>query len=272
MEAEADLTVKLPKIRAKAVALPVEHGSWGFLMEPLVAGITVAPSVSAAWIALTVVGAFLLRQPLKITLSGGIRGRHLPQTDLALKFAALYFVIFCIGAIGAGYYARPESFIPFAIVMPFAVYQIYCDAKRKSRGLLAELLGSTALTASIAVICLAADWSFPHSVAMWAIITARLIPSIIYVRNRLKLEKAKTYSKLVPIASHLLALGAIVLFVLLGYSPFLMIPMFALLLVRCVIGLSAYRKKVKATKIGIGEVIYGALTVLFLIVGYYTGI
>lgn len=214
----------------------------------------------------------LLRQPLKVILSGGLAGRSLPQTTLALKFAAAFFSIFCVGAVGAAFNTRPESFIPFALVLPFAVYQIYCDANRKSRSLLAELLGSTALTASIAVIALAAGWGYPKSLSLWAIITARLIPSILYVRNRLRLEKGKTYSWIVPISAHAAAAGLVLVLAIDHLAPYLPVPMFLILLVRSAIGLSSYRKKVKATKIGIGEVIYGTLTILALIIGHYVGI
>jgi hypothetical protein len=76
----------------------------------------------------------------------------------------------------------------------------------------------------------------------------------------------------VPISAHLVALVVILLLAFYGQSPFLPILMFGILLVRSIVGLSSYRKKVKAMKIGIGEVIYGSLTVLSLIVGYYAGI
>ncbi len=269
---EATSIDRYPKIRSKAVALPVEHGSWGFLMEPLVAGLVIAPSLASPWIAMLVIGAFLLRQPLKVILSGGKAGSQMPQTALAFKFALAYAAVFCAGAIGCIVYARPESFIPFAIVVPFAAYQIYCDATRNSRQLFAELLGSTAITSSIAVIALAAGWESPKAFALWAIITARLIPSILYVRNRLNLEKGKAYSRIVPIVAHAGATIIVLALAVYGYSPYLPVLMFGILLTRSAIGLSSYRKKVKAVRIGIGEVIYGSLTVLSLIVGYYAAL
>ena len=48
--------------------------------------------------------------------------------------------------------------------------------------------------------------------------------------------------------------------------------MFLVLLIRSIYGLSPFRKRAKAMEIGIGEVIYGALTVTSLIVGHYAGI
>ncbi len=45
--------------------------------------------------------------------------------------------------------------------------------------------------------------------------------------------------------------------------------MFVVLLTRAVWGLSRFRRRVKAMKIGIWEVVYGTLTVLSIIAGHY---
>ena len=55
-------------------------------------------------------------------------------------------------------------------------------------------------------------------------------------------------------------------------ASWLTAAMFAVLLVRAVLGLSKYRIKMKAMKIGIWEVVYGALTVVSIIAGHYFGI
>ncbi len=261
-----------PRVRLRSVALPIEHGSWGFLFEPLVAGVAIAPSTASPWIVLLVIGAFLIRQPLKIFLSDWRSGRWLPQTRYAASFLFFYAAVFCAGLIGAVSLAGAESFLPFAIILPFAAFQIYCDSQRNSRLLLAELVGAISISSSIAVLALADSWPYSKAFAVWAIIAARLIPSIFYVRNRLNLEKGKTFSRFVPISAHVVALVAVLLLALYDLSPFLPVLMFGILLVRSTVGLSPYRKKVKAMKIGIGEVIYGTLTVLSLIVGHYAGI
>src|SRR5207237_1966626 len=84
-------------VRKKAVALPIEHGSWGFLLEPLVAALAVAFSASGLWIALMVIGAFLTRRPLQILLADWQAKRQLPQTEMALKFNLLYSATAAIG-------------------------------------------------------------------------------------------------------------------------------------------------------------------------------
>src|SRR6476661_3892164 len=56
----------MPPVRVGQIALPSEHGGWGLLFEPLVAGLAIAPSVGGLCIAVMTVGAFLTRQPLKM--------------------------------------------------------------------------------------------------------------------------------------------------------------------------------------------------------------
>jgi hypothetical protein len=143
---------------------------------------------------------------------------------------------------GSLLFVKLDSFLPFLFILPFAAYQIYCDASRQSRQLLPELTGAIAISSSAAVIALADNWTFGAAIALWAIFAARLIPSIIYVRNRLRLEKGKEFSQALPVFAHIVALS---------------------------FGLSPYRKKVKAMKIGVWEVIYGALTAFSVVIGYY---
>ncbi len=269
MSTEVIAIASRPKVRLKSVALPIEHGSWGFLLEPLVAGLAVAPSMASPWIALLVIGAFLLRQPLKVILIDRQNTRWLPQTKSAIKFAVIYVAIFSVGLMGSISFARPESFIPFVLVVPFVAYQIYCDSTRNSRQLHAELLGSIAISSSIAVIALADQWTYPMAFALWAVIAARSIPAILYVRNRLNLEKGKNFSIAIPALAHTIALIAIGLMVIYGLVPSLLLPLFSILLIRSVGGLSSYRRRIKAVRIGIWEVVYGLMMVLSIIIGYY---
>ncbi len=261
-----------PKIRLKGIALPIEHGSWGFLFEPLLAGLLIAPTLASMWISLLVIGAFLTRQPLKIFITDWLANRNLPQTEFAFKWTILYGTIFTFGLLGSLSFVKFDSFLPFFAVIPLAIYQIYCDVSKQSRQLLPELTGAVAISSSVAVIALANDLKPAIAFALWAIFIARLIPSILYVRNRLRLEKGKRFSKVSPISSHLIALIFIGILAFFGLSSVLTVPIFVILCGRTIWGLSAYRKRVKAMKIGIWEVIYGTLVALSVVIGYYTKI
>jgi YwiC-like protein len=260
---------KTNNVRVRGIALPVEHGAWGFLFEPLVAAVVVAASSNAIWISLLVIGAFLMRQPLKILIADLQVKRNLPQTTMAIKFLYVYGAVFAAGFLGSLTFGRIEYFIPFTLIIPFAIFQIYCDASRQSRKLLPEFTGAIAISSSAAAVALAGGWTLPAAIALWGIFVARLIPSILYVRNRLKLEKGKEFQMYPVFAAHFLALGLVGMLAANGLASKLTMVIFVSLLVRAVTGLSPFRSKMKAMKIGIWEVIYGLLTVLSVIIGYY---
>lgn len=256
---------------AKSVALPIEHGAWGFLFEPLAAGVLLAPSMAAPWIVLMVVGAFLLRQPLKFLIPDWMAGKNLPRTSLAKKFALIYAAIFGAGAIGTAAFVSWQNLVPFLAIAPFAIYQIYCDAARSSRELLPELTGAVALSSSVAVLALAGGWDATDALILWAIMPARLIPSILYVRSRLRLEKGKPAKIFPAVAANFLALAFGAALVYYKLSSVLVFLMLALLFGRAAFGLSRLRRPAKAKTVGIYEVVYGSLMVSALVLGHYYG-
>src|SRR5437868_2650234 len=118
-----EIALQAPKNNAlaKSVALPVEHGSWGFLLEPLVAGILLAPSIASPWITMLVVGGFLLRQPLRFLIPDLMAKKNLPRTAYAKKITIIFASIFLTGGIGVLAFAPLQSLIPFVLITPFAV-------------------------------------------------------------------------------------------------------------------------------------------------------
>jgi len=261
-----------PSRNIKSFALPHEHGSWGFLLEPLLAGIFLAPGLAAIWITLLFVGAFLLRQPLRFLVPDLLEKKNLPRTMIAGKFVLFYGIIFLVGLIGTFVTVNKFALLPFALVIPFAIFQIYSDAQKQSRDLIAEIGGATALASSIAVLAIAKDENLANGFALWLIMLARLIPSVLYVRSRLRLEKGKPFTKFPPISSHIFASAILILLAWWKLAPWLIVLMSVVLLVRAVAGLSEFRKPMKAKWIGIREVIYGLLYVVALVFGKYFGV
>ncbi len=264
------LTVdKRPNVRLKSVALPVEHGSWGFLLEPLVAGLAIAFSLGGVWIALMTIGAFLVRQPLKVLIIDRLGLKVRERARAALAFLAIYGAVSTAGLIGAVASIGWQPLLPFVIVLPFAVYQIYCDASRQGRQLVAEVIGAVSISASIAAIALSDGRSWPVAVALWLIFVLRLVPSILYVRNRLLLEKGKQYSRIVPTVAHVAALTIVTVLSYLSLIPSLTVFAMIILLWRAVAGLAPGRRKLRAMQIGVLEIVYGAVTVLSVVIGYF---
>jgi hypothetical protein len=260
-----------PKIRAGKIALPTEHGGWGFLFEPIVAGLAVAFSMAGSCIAVMTIGAFLVRQPLKVLVIDRLGMKVKARARMALLFVVGFGVVFSVGLVGTILTAGPYPLSPFLIVLPLAVTQLYYDFARQGRHLLPELGGAITISASAAAITLAGGLEWPAAIGLGAIFIARLIPSIIYVRERLHLEKGKGFSRTLPIAAHFSALVLVAALAYFRLAPALTVFAMMLLLFRTIEGLSAGRMKMKAMKIGILEVIYGTLTVLSVVIGYHTG-
>jgi hypothetical protein len=263
---------KRPRVRLKSVALPVEHGSWGFLFEPLVAGLAIAFSVGGMWIAIMTIGAFLVRQPLKVLIIDRLGMKLRERAEAALAFLAIYGAVFTAGLIGTIATVGWRPLLPFVFVLPFAAYQIYCDATRQGRQLVAEVIGAVSISASIAAIALSDGRPWAAAISLWLIFVLRLVPSILYVRNRLLLEKGKEYSRAVPMVAHVAALTTAAVLSYSGLSPVLTVFAMLVLLWRAVGGLAPGRRKLRAMQIGVLEIVYGAVTVLSVVIGHFVGL
>jgi hypothetical protein len=262
----------MPTIQVRRIALPTEHGGWGFLLEPLVAGLSIAFSIGGVWIAVMIIGAFLLRQPLKMLILDRRGTRDGGRAAVARKYICFYTLICASGAIGAFFTAGIESLVPLACVLPLAAVQNYHDTFRRSRNLVAEIAGAVAISASIAAIAIAGGLNQLAALGLWAVFVARLVPSILYVRERLLVEKGKAYSRLLPIIVHFAAVGAIGTLAVFGLASFLTVAVMLILLFRCYSGLRPGRKPMKAMQIGVRELIYGIFLVISVVVGRYAGI
>ena len=51
------------RVRLRPLALPVEHGGWGLVFEPIVLGMLLAPSLVGLFISVAATGLFLARHP-----------------------------------------------------------------------------------------------------------------------------------------------------------------------------------------------------------------
>jgi hypothetical protein len=259
---------KRPSIPLSRIVLPTEHGSWSFLFEPIVVGLAVAFSAAAPWIALMAVGAFFARQPLKTAF---LAKRNKGVSSAAMKFAAIFGAAAAVGAAGAALTDGPWVFYPFAVAAPLAIQQIFLDLSTRGRSLLAEITGAVAISSTIAAMALAGGLGWPAAVGLWSVFVCRFIPSILYVRDRLNLEKGKPFDRVGAIGSHVISLAVVVGLAVFGFASWLTVGVFAFLAARCIYGLSEYRVKMRAMQIGVWEVIYGAVTVISIICGYYVG-
>ncbi|QPC84416.1 YwiC-like family protein [Phototrophicus methaneseepsis] len=254
-------------INHRSIALPSEHGAWGFLLEPLLMGMMLAPSAAGVWLCVTIFAIFLIHQPLKVALKpsrkSGIR------TRVAWRYVLVYTLI---ALIGFALTIRTDNqsgifLVPFLLAVPLMLVQAWYDAHGQSRALIAELCGSAALGAAVTALVLLAGWGIAPAFALWGLLLARTIPSIIYVRARLRRQRGQTIALSPTIGLHGLALLLVALLAGFSLLPWLSVPAIGILMGRAWYGLQN-TQKVRASRIGMAEMAYGLLVIGLTVLGY----
>jgi len=254
------------------IALPVEHGGWGITLEPVLLGLLVAPSVAGACLALATVGAFLARHPFKIVAGDRRRGRRFARTPVAERFTILYGVVALAGFALALLTAQTFVFLlPLALAAPLALVQLWEDAAGRSRGLLPEVAGSIAMGSVAASVSLAGGATWPLALGLWALLAARFVPAILYVRARLTTLHGKVATRWPSLFAHFAALAGVAALAYVKSLPLLAVFMMALLLARSLYGFARDWPST-AKRVGFSEIIFGALTVFAVAAGVAFGV
>jgi hypothetical protein len=239
----------------RPLALPTEHGGWGFLFEPLVLGLAVAPSLGGALVAAAATFGFLSRQPLKLAMQDALRGKSYARTRWCRTFAAAYLSGAAIAIAAALAVSGWKLAIPFAAVAPLAIVTLVFDARNRSRSALPEYLGSVAMASTAAAIPLAGGRPAAAAFAVMALIViSRGLPSIVYVRTLLKRAHGKATSSWPAIAAQVIAV--VVAFAIGSYVA---TAMAVALLARAAYGLTHPIPPAKV--LGWREIAWGAITV-----------
>lgn len=255
-------------VRLRTVALPTEHGGWGLSLEPVAVGLALAPSAVSLCLAAATIGAFLARHPLKIAAADRRRGRRFPRTAAAERFAALYGTIAAASFAGSVALAPSNSFLlPLAFAAPLAFVQLAYDFAGRSRALLPEVSGATALAAVAAASALADGWALAPALGLWAVLAARVAPTMLYVRARLTLLHGKPANAWPVVAAHAAAAVCVFALAWAGVVPWLAFAALVLLSARAVHGFNE-RAPVTARRIGVRELAYGVTTVTAVIAGH----
>jgi len=254
-------------VRLKSIALPVEHGGWGLLAEPLVLGLIVAPSWAGLGIGLSALFAFLARHPLKIALADRSLGRRTARTAPAERFALGYALLAILALLPATAGAT-GWWLPLALAAPLGLVQFVHDVRNRGRHILPELLGGIALGSVAAAEVRAAGWTMAAALVAWAVMAAKAAVAILYVRARLRCDRGLEFGRAAVIATHVLAIAGAALLAAQGRLPWLAAAAFAVLLARAVHGLSRFHRRVRPQAVGFAEMAYGIGFVLATAAGY----
>lgn len=255
-------------VSMRSVALPVEHGGWGMLGEPLLAGLLLAPTVAGGGLAVAAVGAFLARHPLKLVLSDVRRDARYPRTVLAVRVAALYSALALAGLVVAAWHAPAATWIPLLLATPLGAVQLWYDARLQGRQLAPEILGGVALGGTASALLLAGGWPLESALALWVLLAAKAVAAVLYVRARLRRDRGQPASRGPALGAHATALAGAAALAAAGWAPALGVAAFAILFARAAHGLSSGHRVVRPQVVGFAELGFGLLTTALLVAGY----
>lgn len=253
------------RVKLRSIALPTEHGGWGFTLEPILLGLLVAPSAAAWEISVAAVAIFLARRPIKILSTDLVRRRWLPRSRIALIFAVIYGVLGLAGAVGALTTAEGPFLIPVIAALPFALLALRADAHSQNRSLIAELSGSIAMGATVAAITVAGGWDLAPSFGLWLVLAARDVAAIVLVRGQVRRLHGKPVDATKIYAIQTAAVATVALAAVFGITPWL--GVLAIGLVALVAVVSLNRDPVPAKVIGWTQMAVGLFVVLITATG-----
>jgi len=257
-------------VRLRSVALPVEHGGWGLLFEPILLGLLLAPSLAGLFVSASAAAAFLARHPFKLAMTDWHRKRAMRRTVLAKRFAIVYASLSIVSLALALRTSGEEFLLPLVFAAPIAIVQLSYDSVGKSRALVAELSGSLSTGALATAIAICGGWPRPLAAVLWVLIAARSVPTILYLRARLRLLRHKPASTRITILAHLLAVVVTLVLVWEQVAPWLALLAIVILLIRACAGLRSVMP-ITPQRLGVRELLFGVFTVVAVAIGYDLG-
>jgi hypothetical protein len=236
----------MSSVALRPLAIPNEHGGWGFLLEPVVLALAIAPSRAGSALAIALIAAFFLRHPLRLAARDLMLRKRYPRTmacaNLALVYGSAAALCFAIAVS----WSSAAIAVPFLLAAPFLAVQFSYDVRNRGRELTAELCGAIAAAAGGAACVLAASGGTLTAVVVATLAVSRSVPSILYVRSLLRGSAAMP-----AMLAHVLAtIGAFIV------APIAIVVPVALL-IRC--AAARFRGALTAKRVGMEEVGWGVI-------------
>ena len=268
---------KQPSLFRAHIAVPQDHGSWVFMLTPLLVGLFAGEHFTPASINLIVasMGAFLIRQPVSIMVKtyAGRRSRaDLPAARFWVMVYGAIILLALAGLVKDDFLYILYLAIPGALVFAWHLWLVSKRQERKQAGVEILATGVLALAAP-AAFWIGKGGYDPLGWVLWLLIWLQSAASIIHTylrleqRNQVEVpersEQWKMGKRAMQYTSFNLALG-LVLGLTIWFPRWIFIP-FLLRWLETVWGITHPATGLKPTKIGIRQLIVSTLfTVLFI--------
>lgn len=256
-------------IRLRSIALPTEHGGWGFTLEPILLGLLVASTWAGMGLAVATLAVFLARRPVKLVATDLVRKRRLPRTRTAGLFAVGYGALALGGLVMAIAFAEGPFWWPLLAALPLAAISLRADAQSRNRGLLPELAGGIAMGSAAAAIALAADWDWAAAFGLWLVLATRSFAAIILARAQVRRAKDQPYDRSGVYAAQVVAVLVVGLAAALAIVPLL--SALAIFFLGIAAFYSLARPPVPAKTVGWTQMVLGLMVVVLTAIGVSTG-
>lgn len=199
--------------------LPVEHGSWVFLLLPMAAGLVKAPSWAGAGLAMASLAVFLGRMPLQ-------RWRRLRRSLLLFGTVA---VLGTLAVVGVAWAALRAGVAPLLVLGlgGLALGPALLGGAR--RALVPELLGTAGSCALLPALLLAGGCPAGAAGAAFLVLLALVVPPFLFVRRQVAWARGEAFrgaDQALLQGAHALALAITLLAWRLGWAG-LILPVWA---------------------------------------------
>ncbi len=188
-----DIIFPMQTLFRRQVAVPQDHGSWVFLLSPLLIGLFAGKNfrLESLYLVLAALAAFLIRQPLSMAVKA-YAGRR-PKNDLpaAWFWMAVYGVFLIAGLAALALSGFGFVFLLGVPAIPVFAWHLYLVSRRAERGQAGvEILatGILALSAPAAFWIGQGAYS-PTGWLLWVLTWLQSAASIVYAYLRLAQRK-----------------------------------------------------------------------------------
>ncbi len=188
--------------KLRGTLLPTEHGSWGFIAEPILLGLLIAPTIAGSALAVFSFCAFLLRTPLLRTMRARRAAAPDPYGVWVRRFCLLCLLVSLGALVVAALTARGEWILPFILAVPLALWALHAQYRGKTRQLFPEVISAVALGAPATAMLLAAGTATISAYLAWGYLALKSITSILFVRSQIKRFHNRPHGRVSMLALH----------------------------------------------------------------------